>query len=152
MNEVDAALIKIDKSVPSEFEVMDIGPLTGTTRRADLTPGQTVEIAGKSSGNRKLAIGGLAVTYRFRSHNGDYFCFKNLFELRWPSYWHLLSGSPVQSGDSGAWVCNPSASGFAWCGMVVGGDRVLGYAQFSESIQDWCKKQKLVLSIGSTHS
>jgi hypothetical protein len=60
MNEVDAALIGIDKSVPSELEVMDIGPLTGTTRRADLTPSQTVEIAGKSSGNRRLAIGGLA--------------------------------------------------------------------------------------------
>ena len=152
MNEVDAALIKIDKAVSSEFEVMDIGPLTGVTPRARLTPGQTVEIAGKSSGIRRLVIGGLAVTYRFRSYNGEYYCFKNLFELRWPSYWRLMGGSPVESGDSGAWVCNANSSSFGWCGMVVGGDRLLGYAQFSETVQAWWNTQKLSLSVQTNGS
>jgi len=152
MNEVDASLFEIDKAISSDFEVMDIGPLTGVTARARLTPGQTVEIAGKSSGIRRLVIGGLAVTYRFRSYTGEYYCFKNLFELRWPNYWRVIGGSPVESGDSGSWVCNPNSSGFGWCGMVVGGDRLLGYAQFSENVQNWWNTQKLTLSVQTNRS
>ncbi len=152
MNEVDAALFEIDKAISSDLEVMDIGPLTGVTPRARLTPGQTVEMAGKSSGIRRLVVGGLAATYRFRSYSGEYYCFKNLFELRWPSYWRVIGGSPVESGDSGAWVCNPNSSGFGWCGMVLGGDRLLGYAQFSETVQYWWNTQKLRLSVQTNRS
>lgn len=87
------------------------------------------------------------MTYRFRSASGEYYCFKNLFELRWPSSWRLLYGSPVRQGDSGAWVCNPNSAGWGWCGMVIGGDRLIGYAQYSESVQEWWVKGKLDLRV-----
>lgn len=36
--------------------------------------------------------------------------------------------------------------------MVVGGDRLLGYAQFSETVQDWWNTQKLTLSVQTNGS
>jgi hypothetical protein len=146
MNDVDVALVKIDKGVPSKKEVLDIGAITALTPRANLSPGQTVEFTGRSSGHKAVKIGGLAVAFRLYG-NGQFYCFRNLFELRAKSRWSLLRGRPVRPGDSGAWVCNANSTGFGWCGMVIGGDRVSGYAVFSQNIEDWWKGQGLGLTV-----
>ena len=144
MNELDAALIEIDPKVNCSLEVLDIGALTGVTARANLTPGQMVEMTGRTSSHQQLKIGGLAVVYRFR-HNGQDYCFKDLFEVRWPRFLKLCGRRPIQGGDSGAWVCNPDANGFGWCGMIIGGDRLQGYAVYSETIKNWWTQKGLKL-------
>lgn len=146
LNEVDAALIEIDSSIQSQLKILQIGQVTGITPKARLTPGQAVELTGKTSGHRTLEIGGLGACYKFQDHNNTY-CFRNLIELRYPSGVIPSISSPIQGGDSGAWVCIPSGQGYEWCGMVIGEDRRRGYAIFSEAIEDWWKNQGLTLTV-----
>lgn len=146
LNEVDLALVKLIDGVYSKPEVLDVGLIRSITPRAHVSPGQTVEMTGRSSGHKLLKLGGLAVTFRLYG-GGRFYCFRNLFELRATSMWQLVRSSPVNSGDSGAWICNATASGFGWCGMVIGGDRVSGYAVFGETLANWWRQQGLCLEI-----
>jgi hypothetical protein len=145
-NLVDVALIDLGNGISSDLEVLDIGKLSGSPAKiASMSVGQTVETTGRTSGHRLLEIGGMAVTYQFEaSTGGPKYCFKNLFEIRWP---RLKRKPPVQSGDSGSWVCLPSSNGFAWCGMVIGGDRVNGYAAFAEYVENWWKAPPLSMQL-----
>jgi hypothetical protein len=145
VNEVDAALIDLGKGVSSDFEVLDIGKLSGIAKIRAMSVGQTVETTGRTSGHRLLEIGGMAVTYQFEgSPGGPKYCFKNLFEVRWP---YSSKKPPVQAGDSGSWVCMPDSSGLVWCGMVIGGDRMIGYAAFTEKIENWWSGPPLSLKL-----
>jgi hypothetical protein len=145
VNEVDAALIDVGHGIPTDFEVLDIGKLSGMAKIAAMSVGQTVETTGRTSGHRLLEIGGMAVTYQFQSSpGGPKYCFKNLFELRWT---YSNTNPPVQPGDSGSWVCMPDSTGLAWCGMVIGGDRMIGYAVFSEKIENWWASSPLSLKL-----
>jgi hypothetical protein len=144
-NEVDAALIDLGNGVSSDFEVLDIGKLSGVAKIAAMSVGQTVETTGRTSGHRLLEIGGMAVTYQFQaSPAGPKYCFKNLFEVRWP---YSNRKPPVQPGDSGSWVCMPDSTGLAWCGMIIGGDRMIGYAAFTEKIENWWSGPPLSLKL-----
>lgn len=148
INDIDAALIEIDSSIQSQLKILQIGNLTKITPKSNLTPGQSVEIAGKTSGHRNLEIGGLAICYKFSDSNNNTYCFRNLIELRYPSGAITPAiSSPIQSGDSGAWVCISSGQGYEFSGMVIGEDRRRGYATFSETIEDWWKGQGLNLTV-----
>lgn len=134
VNEFDVALIDLDQSLASNFEVMDIGPVHGLMPKAQITPGLNVEMTGRTSGYRQLQIAGIAVTYKFTDGVGDEYCFKNVFEVRWPSFARLLAGRPVNGGDSGAWICAQGTTGTEWLGMIIGEDRLQGYAILGENI------------------
>jgi hypothetical protein len=146
VNTVDVALIEIDPSTSADLEVLDIGTLTGVTPIADIGQGQLVEFTGRSSGNRTLRVGALGVIYKLKYKGQDY-CFQNVIQLNWQKFYQLLGGRPVAQGDSGSWICNPNENGFGWCGMIIGNDRLHGYAIYAESIEDWWKQQGLTLSV-----
>jgi hypothetical protein len=146
MNDVDVALVAVDPSVASSADVLDIGTISSITPRANLSPGQTVEFTGRTSGHKTVKVGGLAVVFRLYG-NGQFYCFRNLFEVRARSIWQLARSRPVRPGDSGAWVCNATSGGFGWCGMVIGGDRISGYAVFSQNIETWCNSLGLAVSV-----
>jgi hypothetical protein len=146
VNTVDIALIEIDPSTSADLEVLDIGPLTGVTPIAGIGQGQTVEFTGRSSGNRTLRVGGLGIIYKLKWQGQEY-CFQNVIQLNWPKFYQLLGGRPVMRGDSGAWICNPDENGFGWCGMIIGEDRLHGYAIYAETIEDWWKQQGLTLTV-----
>ena len=139
LNSIDAALIEFSSGTNSDLQVLNNGTLSGIMGKGTPSPGQVVDIAGKHSGPRVLEIGGLAITYRLRDSTGNIYCFKDLFELRWPRWWRGIGGRPVQHGDSGAWVLASQASGTEWVGMALAGDRLVGYAMFAENIVDWAK-------------
>ena len=137
---LDAALIPVAPADASAGEVLGLGPLTGWVPRVSLEPGQLVEVAGKESGLKTLEVGGLAVLYKtYDATTKTYYCYRDLFQLRWPSIWRTCARMPVQRGDSGAWVVTNDGAGRRWAGMVVAGDRLLGYAQFAEDVVDWAK-------------
>jgi hypothetical protein len=146
VNTVDIALIEIDPSTSADLEVLDIGPLTGVTPISKIGQGQLVEFTGRSSGNRTLRVGGLGVIYKLKSNGQDY-CFQNVIQLNWPRFYQLLGGRPVARGDSGSWICNPDENGFGWCGMIIGNDRLHGYAIYAETIERWWKQQGLTLTV-----
>jgi len=146
LNTVDLALIKIDAFTSANLEILDIGPLTGVTPIAAIGQGQLVEFTGRSSGNRSLRIGGLGVLYKLRWKGQDY-CFKNTIQLNWPRFYQLIAGRPVARGDSGAWICNPNENGFGWCGMIIGEDRLHGYALYAETLEDWWEQQGFSMTV-----
>jgi hypothetical protein len=136
---VDAALVALDAGMPSELEVLGVGDLTGRSRASDLHPGMTVDVAGKRSGLQALRVGGLSVSNPV-SIDGQSHCFKDLFELtRLSRHWGATGTArqPVRPGDSGAWVIAQGPLGPEWCGMVLGGGGPVGYAMFSEFVDDW---------------
>ena len=53
----------------------------------------------------------------------------------------------MRDGDSGGWICSPDANGMGWCGMIVGDDRLHGYAIYFAAIEDWWRRQGLTLSV-----
>jgi hypothetical protein len=139
MNSVDAALIQFVAGTSADLEVLNHGRLSGVAPKNTPSPGQLVDIAGKESGSRTLEIGGLAVTYRLRDSTGNMFCFNELFELRWPRWWRVIGGRPVQRGDSGGWILTAQASGTQWMGMALASDRLVGYGMFAENVVNWAK-------------
>ena len=142
LNTVDAALVEFDPAIASSLQVLHAGRVTGIASKASVSSGSLVEIVGKRSGTRTLEVGGLALTYQLRDRvTGLLYCFNHLFELRWPSFWKLIAGRPVQAGDSGAWVLEARATGQQWTGMAIAGDRLVGYACFASDIQDWAQQQ-----------
>ncbi len=145
LNSVDVALIEIDPSVPANLEILDIGPLAGIIPIAKIGQGQAVEFTGRSSGNRSLKVGRLGVIYQYQK-NGQTYCFQNVIQLNWPRFYQLTQ-RPVTAGDSGSWICAANGQGVGWCGMIVGEDRLHGYAVYAETIEDWWKQQGFSLSV-----
>jgi hypothetical protein len=138
-NEIDIAAIEIDTNIVSSHEILGIGRISDRAQKSEMAPTLDVDVAGRTSGYRALEVGGVTAAYKFTDSSGNVFCYKNLFELRWPSFGRLLLGRPISSGDSGAWVCAQGKTGTEWCGVVVGDDRLQGYAALSENIGNWLK-------------
>jgi len=138
-NEIDVSAVDLDEDIPSLEEVFSIGRITGATPASAMAPTLAVEVAGRTSGYRALQVGCAVAAFKFSDNLGTVYCFKNLFEVRWPSFSRLLLGRPISAGDSGAWVCTQGKTGTEWCGMVLGDDRVQGYACLSSSVEDWLR-------------
>lgn len=130
---VDTTLVEIESHIAADLEILSIGPLAGVVSKNSMTPGQEVTFVGRTSGNRTAEVGGLAVFYRLQM-SGQTYCFRDLFEIRWRWFIRTLLGPVVQAGDSGAWVCGETDRGPGWCGQVIGEDRRVGYAAFTENI------------------
>jgi hypothetical protein len=137
--EVDTALIGLSQGIAADLEVLAIGPLSGIVAKNSMTPGQSIEFAGRTSGHRIAEVGGLALFYRLML-GGKTYCFRNLFEVRWKSVLRTMLGPVVRSGDSGAWVCAATNQGMGWCGQIIGEDRHIGYASFAANTVDAWKK------------
>jgi hypothetical protein len=138
--DVDTALIALKRGVAADLEVLSIGPLAGVVSKRSMSPGQSVEFAGRTSGHRFAEIGGLALFYRLRMGEKTY-CFRDLFEVRWKNFVQTVFGPVVRAGDSGAWVVTPTAQGSGWCGQIIGEDRHIGYAAFAENtIAEWGRR------------
>jgi hypothetical protein len=139
---VDTALVELESGVASDLQILSIGPLAGVVAKNSMTPGQEVAFEGRTSGHRIAEVGGLAVFYRLQI-NGQAYCFRDLFEIRWRSFFRALIGPVVQAGDSGAWVCTETDRGPGWCGQIIGEDRRVGYAAFAETtIAAWSNAGK----------
>jgi hypothetical protein len=130
---VDTTLVKFEDGISSDLEILSIGTLSGVVAKNSMTTGQEVTFEGRSSGQRIAEVGGLCVFYRLQI-NAQAYCFRDLFEIRWRSFFRSVFGPIVKAGDSGAWVCAETDQGPAWCGQVIGEDRHVGYAAFSENI------------------
>jgi hypothetical protein len=130
---VDTTLVELDATIPSSLEILSIGSLAGVVAKNSMAPGQGVTFEGRTSGHQIAEIGGLAVFYRLQV-NGRAYCFRDLFEIRWPSLRQELFGPVVKAGDSGAWVCAETDRGPGWCGQIIGEDRRIGYAAYAENI------------------
>ncbi len=142
LNTVDATLIDVTDPQSARLEIAQFGPLRGVVAKDSLEPGTLVDFAGKQSGARILEVGGLALTYKLHDAiTSDVYCFTELFEVRWPRLGQTMLHRPVQRGDSGAWVLASGPSGLEWAGMVIAGDRLIGYAVFAENIIDWAAAQ-----------
>ena len=143
---VDTSLIEFDTNIASELEILSIGSVAGVVLKNSMTPGQQVTFEGRTSGRRIAEIGGLAVFYRLQM-NGQAYCFRDLFEVRWRSFFRSMFGPVVAAGDSGAWVCAETDQGPAWCGQVVGEDRNIGYATFAENTVSAWKQSGMQLRV-----
>jgi hypothetical protein len=129
---VDTTLVELEAGVASDLQILSVGPLAGVVAKNSMTPGQEVAFEGRTSGHRIAEVGGLAVFYRLQV-NGQAYCFRDLFEIRWRSLIRTLLGPVVRAGDSGAWVCAETDRGPGWCGQILGEDRRVGYAAFAEN-------------------
>ena len=146
INTVDAGLIQFDAGIDADMKILDIGPINEITSIANMSVFQDIEIMSRTSGHSRYIVGGLALAYEFE-HDNQYYCFKNMFEIRSQGRLKTILSSPIKPGDSGAWVCTPANDGVGWCGMVVGCDRWQGFAIFSETIVDWLTNQGRNLSV-----
>ena len=129
---VDTTLVNFDAGIDADLQILSIGALAGVVAKSSMTPGQEITFEGRTSGHRTAEVGGLAVFYRLQL-NGQVYCFRDLFEVRWRSFIRTLFGPVVQAGDSGAWVCAETDQGPGWCGQIIGEDRRVGYAAFAEN-------------------
>ena len=133
ITDVDTALVELDPKVDSKLEIISVGPLAGVVSKNSMAQDQQLTFVGRTSGSRVAQVGGLGVFYRLEV-NGQAFCFRDLFEVRWRSYFRSLVSPVVQGGDSGAWVCAETDRGPGWCGQIIGEDRHVGYAAYAENI------------------
>lgn len=146
ISDVDSTLVELESGVSGDLDVLSIGKIAGHVGKNSLTPGQAAAFAGRTSGNRQVEIGGLAVFYRMQLES-DYYCFRDLMEIRRTGYFASHFSSVVQPGDSGSWVCAETDRGPAWCGQVIGEDRQIGYAAFAENIvAAWSSRGKFLVA------
>jgi hypothetical protein len=150
---MDVALIKLAEAEAFDFSVSQLGKVVNSCKFKDILQGKKVEFNGRTTNKRKqLSIGGLCVSYKVAYDNSQYACFTNLIELRTVprqlfGFNIYLNDSPVESGDSGAWVCSNDSTGYSWCGMLISGDVDRGYFLSSEHILEWVKNNGFALSM-----
>lgn len=138
INELDIALIEIDAhNYAVTQEILGIGKLSSITTVKLLSQGQSVEMVGRSSGQKYLEFGGWVAAYRILDHQSNYYCFKNLIEIKQSGFLRNIYSRPVDSGDSGAWIINDALE---WSAMAIAGDRFTGFAIPSEQIETWIQK------------
>lgn len=140
---MDIALVEL--SVATGNGILGMPMLKGVMPRDGLAQMQAVSFAGRTSGVVQRSCGGYAAHRLLKDNrSSDEFCYDDLFEIRTP----YGSTSPVQGGDSGAWVQAQDAQGQdMWAGMVVGGDSQIGFAMPAEAIKNWWTKSGLNLVI-----
>ncbi|MGD9850373.1 MAG: hypothetical protein AB7T38_03795 [Nitrospirales bacterium] len=128
---VDISVFEV--SVGARQEILKLGPIKGILPVDDLEQDHRLEMTGLTSDWKVLSYGGITPYHNIHNTTtGDNYCYENPLMLRDSS-----GTQPVQPGDSGAWVCTPSDQGYAWAGMVVGGDGQVGFAVSAEALQQW---------------
>lgn len=157
MHSLDASFIAIDSD---EIErrgrarlATSVQSVTRLVARGEIAPRSESYFRGGTSGLQRGQIGGLAAVYEFGRPSADnrggtdWVCFNNLLELKpIPGRSRKSLESPVEPGDSGAWLLAPAEDGDGWTGMVIGSDRQTGYAVFAEDVADWDKGRHVDLS------
>lgn len=147
-NQVDVAFLRLSGKVAAT-QIDQIGTITGVSKKSDLSPKQTIQLTGQTTGNSTFEVGGLGVAYEF-DFNGKIYCFENLFEVRDVLLSNLMA--PLQRammtvpspGDSGAWICVPTKANTAdFAGMLLGGDALMGYAMFTDVVSATARGEKL---------
>lgn len=145
LNKIDAALVDLNAhpAHPSELKILTLGKLSRIYPEMDLNPGDTLYFVGKESGpkKRELVVGGLTVVFRFSDDGVNFYSFENTFQVEWPTTVRNPSSDPIESGDSGAWLCIPDGNLHAWAGVAIGCHRDIGYALFAERVGDWIDLQ-----------
>lgn len=150
---MDVALIKLANTETFDFKISQLGQVNKSSKFKDILQGKKVEFNGRTTNERKqLTVGGLCVSYKIAFDNSQYACFTNLIELRsTPTQIFginfFINGSPVKSGDSGAWICSNDSTGYSWCGMLISGDIDRGYFLSSEHILKWLDDEGFPLSM-----
>jgi hypothetical protein len=139
---VDAAVFEISGATAKQ-EVLRIGPISGIVRHADLEQDHQLEMTGRTSKWKVLQYGGLTPYHNlYNQTTGETYCYENPLMLR-----DSTGKRPVKEGDSGAWVCAPVERGYAWAGMVVGGDGQVGFAVEAEATQSWLQDPARALNL-----
>lgn len=132
-NNVDVALIAITEN-PIDNNIVDLGSVGELFPEDNLVPNTSVEFVGRSSGHKQyLFADGDVKFYDFEFNNTKY-RYKDLIQIRQFGKLQNLISTPTMFGDSGAWLCTNSKIGFAWCGVVIGGNSQTGFAISSEKI------------------
>jgi hypothetical protein len=145
LNELDIALIALDKDPPTavKLEIMGLGQLARWATIDDVDEQSPVQVSGRS-GCRSLYTGSIVAVAGVLIR-GDRYCFRNLIEIKRTSaaYWGITGtlAPPVKRGDSGAWVIQDGPEGLEWSGMVIGGAGPVGYAVFAENVLEWLKSK-----------
>jgi hypothetical protein len=150
VNHRDIAFLRLSGKIMST-EVNKIGRITGVSQKTDLTPKQTIQMYGQATRYHQFEIGGLTVSYEL-GLNGDIYCFENLFEVRGVPVRNLAASlqrallNVPEPGDSGAWICVPTKANCAdFAGMLIGGDLLMGYAMFTDTVTDTAQNANLNL-------
>ncbi|HWX20694.1 MAG TPA: hypothetical protein VN578_12415 [Candidatus Binatia bacterium] len=137
-NDVDVALVLIDKNVSSRLEVDTLGPIAGLFPRGSIQQWHPTVFAGRTSGVRSVEFRTPVAFYNVPGPSGGTICFNDLFEIQW-SPGVGQPGPPIQAGDSGAWLCISGPSGYELAAMVVAWDPHIGFAVSASALERWWK-------------
>jgi hypothetical protein len=145
LNELDVSLFSCAGATSTGFA----GPSTL------FGSGQRVQMHGAySKGPNTYSLGGIGLIQTLH-HNGNDYCFKDLFSFRprptapLPMSAAIAVSSIPLKGDSGSWITmNSGGSQPDWIGMLIGVDLVEGFAVDSAKIHKWAStKTGLSLSV-----
>ncbi|NHN36556.1 hypothetical protein G8764_04535 [Pseudomaricurvus alcaniphilus] len=139
---MDAALIRLDPSRQARVsEVLGIGPIDHVIQEQHLARGHQLQYAGKESAVKKLYLGHFVRALRLSYGQHEQLLYQDAIQLsrRNPAL-NALQGTPVRSGDSGAWVVAKDNGALGWYGMVIGKDDHDGYALSAESVANWLQQ------------
>lgn len=143
-NEVDAALIEIDAAVAAKLEIDSLGPIAGVFK-GSIQQWQPATYVGRTSNRQNVEFRGCIVYYNVPDGKGGTVCFQNLYEIQWPPSGHRAT-SPIQAGDSGAWLCVSTPKGYEWAALAVASDPTMGFAVRASKVEDWWKAQGFTLT------
>lgn len=140
--DVDAALIEL----PNPNASANIKGLFGKVD-AHIAPTaipRSIELVGAECGHLNLNADKFGMWQEFQLPSGECACFKDIFEVNSRSISNLsaklslLFSKAVKNGDSGASVVAANANGgFSYCGNIIAGDTISGFATFSKNLIDW---------------
>lgn len=154
----DAALLTLSKKVNYSNTIKNSnGVINKIYDRTRLSSGDSVVMAGASSGHHEYIIGGYGVTTKIKiAGTSDFYCFSNVFEINAPTpragflsrAGQMIMHKPLP-GDSGAWICfEYDSDEYAYFGNLVGVNGMTGIATFADSLITWGKSAcQLDLSI-----
>jgi hypothetical protein len=140
---VDISVFEVSVSVGAKLEILKLGPIKDILPVDELEQDHRLEMTGLTSDWKPLLYGGITPYHNIHNTTTDeVYCYENPLLLRDSS-----GKQPVQPGDSGAWVCTSSNQGYAWAGMVVGGDGQVGFAVSAEALKHWWEDQPRAMKL-----
>jgi len=144
---VDAAIIHLGGPSTAKLEINSLGAVTGLFPDASIVQWQATTYEGRTSGVQAVQFRGRCPYYCLAAA-GQPYCFDELLAIRWPRTAGTTT-SPIQEGDSGAWLCVSGASGIEWAAMAVGWDPAMGFAVSATRIETWWKSLSLPLPLSA---
>ena len=140
--DIDMALIEIDSNIFTSNNIVGLGAVSEIMKTSSIP--KSVRVSGGKSGVIRLIADNFGLWNELILPSGGCQCFSDLFELKPTISGPLASRlaaafSPmVQNKDSGAWVLSDKADGtHGFCGAVIGGNGLTGYATFADSHRSW---------------